>query len=215
MSRFEHVSASRNPPEESLNAPPPCPFHFISTWWEAKRSRLWFVCFSAASERRGLFFIQRCRSDAADVLKHNGQRGIFTNTNDEVWEEEEVEKKRRWRRSSWFTCDDHDEVSAASLRMIIPLSVTSAQEPGLSSNRLRGSCERTDKNCFQQQTQLLQLTRTPTCSRKVTRSKRRFSLRLCALCLQPHDRNTRKTSSCLMSQWRKVRNLLYQPVKHD
>lgn len=125
------------------------------------------------------------------------------------------EKKRRWRRSSWFTCDDHDEVSAASLRMIIPLSVTSAQEPGLSSNRLRGSCERTDKNCFQQQTQLLQLTRTPTCSRKVTRSKRRFSLRLCALCLQPHDRNTRKTSSCLMSQWRKVRNLLYQPVKHD
>lgn len=100
----------------------------------------------------------------------------------------------------------HDEVSAASLRMIIPLSVTSAQEPGLSSNRLRGSCERTEKNWFQQQTQLLQLTRTPTCSRKVTR----FSLRL-----QPHDRNTRKTSSCLMSQWRKVRNLLYQPVKHD
>lgn len=198
MSRFEHVSASRNPPEESLNAPPPCPFHFISTWWEAKRSRLWFVCFSAASERRGLFFL----FSAVDLMPL-----MFWNITGSA-EYSQTQMMRCEKKQLIYV--HHDEVSAASLRMIIPLSVTSAQEPGLSSNRLRGSCERTDKNWFQQQTQLLQLTRTPTCSQKVTRSKRRFSLRL-----QPHDRNTRKTSSCLMSQWRKVRNLLYQPVKHD
>lgn len=117
------------------------------------------VCLFLCSLRASWPFlkkIQRCQSDGADVLKQNRQRGIFTNRNvSPLW----WGVKRRGGgeeaaaaillRLVVMIYVHHDEVSAGSLRMIIPRSVTSTEEPGLSSNQLRGSCERTDKNWLQ------------------------------------------------------------------
>lgn len=46
--RSVHVFSNSQTPwisRKPLNAPPLCPFQFVSTWWETKRSRLLHVCF--------------------------------------------------------------------------------------------------------------------------------------------------------------------------